>query len=91
MSSVINLGFISIHIYSIMILLGLLVGGKLVIMEGKKWNLPENFVFNLLFWAFIIGIIGARIYYVIFNFNSYKDKTFSFLTGISLSLFSYPQ
>lgn len=71
MTSTIDLGFISIHIYSIMILLALLVGGRVATGEAKKWDIPENFMFNLLFWMFIIGIIGARIYYVIFNFDYY--------------------
>ena len=34
-------------------------------------------MFNLAFWAIVIGIIGARIYYVIFNFNLYKNDIFS--------------
>lgn len=29
------------------------------------------------FWAIIIGIIGARLYYVIFNFNLYQNDLLS--------------
>lgn len=74
MSPVIDLGFISIHLYSIMILLAIIIGGRLAMIEGKKWNIPKDFMFNLIFWTILIGIIGARIYYVLFNLDYYSQN-----------------
>lgn len=74
MSPVIDLGIISIHWYSVMILLGIVIGGRLAIIEGKKWNVPEDFMFNLLFFTILFGVIGARIYFVIFNFDYYSEN-----------------
>ncbi len=74
MDPVINLGFISIHIYSICLFIGILLGSNLVIREAKRHGISENFTINLLFFGIVFGIIGARIYFVIFNFDYYKDN-----------------
>ena len=74
MDPIINLGIISIHWYSVFIFIGILIGSNLAIKEAKKHGYEEDFIVNLLFLAVIIGIIGARIYYVIFNFDYYKDN-----------------
>lgn len=68
----INLGFVKIYWYSIMTLLSLFVGGIIVIKESKKWKINEDFLINLFFYLIPISYIGARIYYVIFNFDYYK-------------------
>ena len=40
----------------------------------KRHGISENFTINLLFFGIVFGIIGARIYFVIFNFDYYKDN-----------------
>lgn len=74
MNPVITLGPLTIHWYSIFILIGILIGGKLAIVEGEKRNIPKDFTYNLLFLTIFFGIIGARIYFVIFNFDYYKTN-----------------
>lgn len=66
-----NIGGLSIKWYSILILLGIIIGFILAEKEGKKFNLPKDFIFDLVFWVVIFGIIGARLYYCLFNFNIY--------------------
>ena len=61
-----QIGPFSIKWYSLMILLGVIAGIGLLLKEGKKYNYPKDFLFNLCFWAIIFGFIGARIYYVLF-------------------------
>ena len=60
--------------YSILILTGILVAYLLIHFESRKFLIKKEFLFNLMFWALIFGIIGARLYYVIFNFDYYKDN-----------------
>lgn len=74
MNPVIDLGFISIHWYSIFIFLGIIVGGQLIIKESKKFGFEEDFIVNLLFFSIIIGIIGARLYFVLFNLDYYLSN-----------------
>lgn len=66
-----DLGFIQIYWYSIMILLGVLVASYTIFKEIKKHNINEEFMLNLIFYTIIFGLIGARLYYVAFNFDYY--------------------
>lgn len=66
-----DFGIISIKWYSVLILLGMLLGGVTVLREAKKWEIPEDFVVNLFFYTIIFSLIGARLYYVAFNLDYY--------------------
>ena len=59
-----NIFGISIKWYSVLILLGIILGFFLADKESKRFNLPKDFIFDLGFWAIIFGIFGARLYYV---------------------------
>ena len=64
---------ISIKWYGILIatgaLLGVLMGDKL----AKKQGLKENIVSDFILIGIIPSVIGARIYYVLFEWGYYKD------------------
>ena len=70
----VDLGFIQIYWYSICILIGMMVGMYLVYSESKKKNISERLTTNLIFYTVIIAIIGARLYYVIFNWSYYSKN-----------------
>jgi len=65
---------IDIRWYSVLLLVGMILAIILFIKEGKRFNIPKDFTFNLAFWVIIIGILCARVYYCIFNFSLYKDN-----------------
>lgn len=69
-----NIGGFIIRWYSVLILVGIIIAFVLASRESKKFNLPKDFIFDLGFWVVIFGIIGARLYYVIFNYSLYKDS-----------------
>lgn len=69
-----DLGFIQIKWYSLFILLAMLTASFLIYKEAKKKHINEEILINLIFYGIIIGIIGARLYYVIFNFNYYINN-----------------
>ena len=71
--TIINLGFISIKWYSVLILIGVIIAMFIIIREAKRYDYSSEFVFNLLFWTIIVGIIGARLYYVVFNYEMYNN------------------
>ena len=75
----IDVGFFQISWYSVFILLGLFVGGTLLIWEARKFRINEEFLSNLIFWTSIISIIGARLYYVAFNWDYYGANTMDIL------------
>lgn len=67
----IDLGVIKIYWYSIFIFLAVLVGYFVISYEAKKKDIDKEFIINLAFNTIIIGIIGARIYYCLFNLSYY--------------------
>ncbi len=67
----IDLGFVKIYWYSIMMLFAILIGSFLLYKDLKKKKLKDEMIIDLIFYSVIFGIIGARIYYVIFNLDYY--------------------
>ena len=68
-----TIGNIKIEWYSILIVLGAIIAILMIIKEAKRYNYQADFTFNLCFWTIIVGIIGARIYYVLFNLDLYSN------------------
>lgn len=66
-----DLGFIQIYWYSIFIFLGVFFASFIILREAKKHNINEDFIVNLIFYGVIFGLLGARLYYVIFNLDYY--------------------
>ena len=50
-------------------LLAVLFGGRI----AYKWRISLDKMIDVLIYGTILGIIGARLYYVIFAWDSYKD------------------
>lgn len=69
-----DLGFIKIYWYSFLICLGAVIGAVLAVKEAKKNNISKDIMLNYFFYLIIIGIIGARLYYVLFNISSYQNN-----------------
>lgn len=78
-SYIIEIGGFALRWYSVLMLTGAIIGIMMVEKEGKRFGISKDFLFNMAFWAIIFGILGARIYYVIFNYNLYKGDPFSIL------------
>lgn len=74
MKSVISLGPINISLYSLCILVGIILAFILIRKESKRFNIKDDFISNLIFWCVIYGIVGARIYYVLFNLDYYMHS-----------------
>ena len=69
-----SVGPINVYWYGILITIGFVLAvGYLVLMSPKfKINLDD--VFDVIVYSVIGAIVGARVYYVVFNFELYKDK-----------------
>lgn len=75
----IDLGFLQIRWYSVLILIACFVVLYLTQNEAARFQVQREFIFNMLFWALIVGIIGARLYYVIFNIKDYISNPLEIL------------
>lgn len=69
-----NIGPITIYYYSITMLLAILTA---IFISLKRSKEEKKFIEDLIFITIIFGIIGARLYYVIFNFSLYKNDLLS--------------
>ncbi len=69
-----DLGFLRVHWYGIILGLAALAGLGLAIQEGKRFRLPSDFFMDLLLIGVPSAIVGARIYYVAFKWQDYKDN-----------------
>ncbi|QTD42823.1 prolipoprotein diacylglyceryl transferase [Sporosarcina sp. Te-1] len=68
-----ELGPISVRWYGILITLGIVLAFLVVQREMVKRGMHPDFLTDLLIWAVPISIISARIYYVIFQWDMYKN------------------
>lgn len=70
----IQIGNFSIKWYGIIIALGVVVALLLALREATKRHFDKELFVDLLIWAIPISIICARIYYVIFQWDFYKEN-----------------
>jgi len=67
-----NLGPLEIRWYGFLIASSIFIayflGRKLALREGIK----EDYLIEMIFWGIIAGIVGARLYYVAFEFDLYR-------------------
>jgi phosphatidylglycerol:prolipoprotein diacylglycerol transferase len=69
-----SLGPISVHWYGIILGSAALVGLWLAVMEGKRFGISPDFFMDLLLIGVPSAIIGARLYYVAFKWDAYKNN-----------------
>lgn len=60
-----------IYWYAIIIVTGIAVGLWLANREALRVGLKEDDMTNFILWALPIAIIGARLYYILFDFGPY--------------------
>lgn len=68
----ITIGNFEVRWYSLLILVACFLVLILSEKEAERFGIKKEFIFNMLFWALIIGVIGARLYYVAFNWNMFS-------------------
>jgi phosphatidylglycerol:prolipoprotein diacylglycerol transferase len=68
-----SIGSLPVHWYGLILGLGALAGLLLAIREGKRFGIEPEFFMDLLLLGVPSAIIGARIYFVAFKWDDYKD------------------
>lgn len=63
--------------YGIVIGIGILSGIAMAVHEAKQTNQDPDTYYDLAMYAVVLSIIGARIYYVVFSWEDYKDDLLS--------------
>ena len=65
---------ITIALYGLIIGIGMILAFVLVTHVAKKNGMDPDDFYDMGIWLIIFGIIGARIYYVIFSWDYYKNN-----------------
>ncbi|ALS24399.1 MULTISPECIES: prolipoprotein diacylglyceryl transferase [Paenibacillus] len=69
-----SIGPLSVRWYGIILGTAALIGLVLAIQEGKRFKMSPDFFMDLVLIGVPSAIIGARIYYVAFQWDDYKDN-----------------
>ena len=75
-SQLINLGFLSIKWYGLLIAISVLLGLNLSKKLARSRGIDPHFVSEMLPSLVLSSIIGARIYYVIFEYRQFSGDNF---------------
>ncbi len=68
-----KIGNFELRIYSLMIIIGLLLTLYITSKKMKKMGYEQEYFENMIIVVFIAALLGARIYYVMFNWEYYKN------------------
>ena len=66
-----KIGPFTVYSYGFMLAVAFVVSSGLARMQAKRQQINPDTIFNFLFLAFISGVIGARIFYIIENLGYY--------------------
>ena len=75
----INIGGFTIAYYGIIIAIGMILAMFLILHEAKRVGIKQDDMMDVFLFAIIFGVVGARLYYVIFSWDLYKDNLISIL------------
>lgn len=77
--TIFSLGFFQIKWYSFLMFLAMLIACYIILKEAKRKKINEDMLVDLIFYSIIVGLVGARTYYVLFNLNYYLDSPLEIL------------
>ena len=85
-SAALHIGSRSIYWYGILITLGLVLALALCMRQKEKYGISEDNLLDGVLWGIPCGILGARIYYVLFYLDNFKnsDGSFSWSKAIAI-------
>ena len=74
-----SLGSIDIYWYAVIIATGFMLALFFAFKNFPKFGIDSDRAIDVVFFAMIFGIIGARLYYVAFQWDAYKDNLIEIL------------
>ncbi len=73
------IGDFYIAFYGIIIGIGIILGISLAAHSAKRMGMDPDDIWDFAIYAVIFSVLGARLYYVIFEWDSYKNDLLSIL------------
>lgn len=72
-----RVAFLGISWYAILIVSAILIGFAYCTHEARRLKLEQDTMIDFLLYAIPLGIVFARLYYVVFRFNAYSEDILS--------------
>ena len=70
----ITIGGFTIAFYGMIIAFGMVMGYLMTAFQAKRIGQEPDLYLDLALWDIVFAVIGARIYYVVFSWDYYKDN-----------------
>jgi len=70
---------LDIHLYGVVIALGFVLAVLYCAHRAPEFGLNDDNVYDVIIWALPIGVIGARLYYIIFNYSEFAGHPENFI------------
>jgi len=71
LKEIISIGPIHIYFFGMMIAIGMVIAGAFAIKQAEKRGINEDTILNVILLVVTSGIIGARLFYILF----YNDQS----------------
>jgi phosphatidylglycerol:prolipoprotein diacylglycerol transferase len=81
---ILQIGPLSIRWYGVLIMAGVILGLVLAGREAKRQDVSIELIYDLFFYMILCAVVGARLYYVIFSWDLYRNnikEVFAFWHG----------
>ena len=78
-----KLGPITIYTYGVFVALGVVAGYFVCRGEAKREGIPEKVFSHIFFWAVFFGFLGARIVYILVEWEQFLSNPFGVVFGRS--------
>ena len=70
---------LEIRWYSVLVLVAFVIGFFLVVYRSRKRGISPALIYDMSFYLVIFCILGARLYYCLFNLDYYKENLIEIL------------
>jgi phosphatidylglycerol:prolipoprotein diacylglycerol transferase len=68
-----RIGPVAIHSFGVMVAIAAIICSLLMARESKRFGMSPQDVYDLVFWSFLGGIIGARIFFILLNISFFME------------------
>lgn len=75
----ITIGGFTIAFYGMIMAFGMIMGYLMAVFQAKRTGQEPDIYLDLALWDIVFAVIGARLYYVIFSWDYYKDNPMEIL------------
>ncbi len=73
---IVQLGHLTIYSYGLMLAVAVIVCTFLLSRDARRKGISPEMVFDLAFWTVLAGIVGARLFYIILNWEFFRQNIF---------------